>query len=216
MLAEGRYATRCGAVRVGGSPVFVQIMQGKVKDPELLDKQMDAWSRDFKPHATGFLGSTSGVDDNGNFIAIARFESEEAARKNSDRPEQGEWWQSMASAFDGDVDFTDCTEVDAMLGGGSDSAGFVQVMQGRAVDPDKMRGTAEQMEQELQKARPDILGGLAAWHGDRKFTQVIYFTSEESARKGEQEMPDDPTASEWENMIDGEMTFIDLREPRFD
>ena len=196
--------------------MFVQIMQGKVKDPELLDKQMDAWSRDFKPRATGFLGSTSGIDDNGNFIAIARFESEEAARKNSDRPEQSEWWQSMASAFDGDVDFTDCTEVDAMLGGGSDSAGFVQVMRGRAVDPDKMRGTAEHMEQELQKARPDILGGLAAWHGDRQFTQVIYFTSEDAARKGEEEMPDDPTASEWENMLDGEITFIDLREPRFD
>lgn len=196
--------------------MFVQIMQGKVKDAELLRKQMDVWERDYKPHAIGFLGSTSGIDDDGNFIAIARFESEEAARTNSERPEQGEWWESMTSAFDGDVEFTNCTEVDAMLGGGSDSAGFVQIMRGRAVDPDKMRGTAEQMEKELQKARPDILGGLAAWHGDRKFTQVIYFTSEDAARKGEQEMPDDPTASEWGSMIDGEITFIDLREPRFD
>ncbi|HUV48732.1 MAG: hypothetical protein WBC76_08990 [Actinomycetes bacterium] len=196
--------------------MFVQIMQGKVKDADLLDKQMDAWSRDFKPHATGFLGSTSGIDDNGNFIAIARFESEEAARKNSDRPEQGEWWEAMTSAFDGDVEFIDSTEVDAMFGGGSDSAGFVQIMQGRAVDPTVMRGTAEQMEKELQKARPDILGGLVAWHGDREFTQAIYFVSEQAARKGEQEMTDDPTASEWDTMLDGEITFIDLREPRFD
>jgi hypothetical protein len=195
--------------------MFVQIMQGKVKDAELLRKQWDVWERDCKPNAIGFLGATSGIDDNGNFIAIARFESEEAARKNSDRPEQGEWWESMTAAFDGDVEFTDCTEVDAMLGGGSDNAGFVQIMHGRAVDPDKMRGTAEQMEKELQKARPDILGGLAAWHGDREFTQVIYFTSEEAARKGEEQMSDDPTADEWDNMIDGEITFIDLREPLF-
>ncbi len=196
--------------------MFVQIMQGKVKDADLLLKQMDVWSHDYKPHATGFLGSTSGIDDNGNFIAIARFESEAAARENSDRPEQGEWWETVESTFDGEVTFTDCTEVDAMLGGGSDNAGFVQIMKGRAVDPDKMRGTAEQMEQELRKARPDILGGLAAWHGDREFTQVIYFTSEEAARSGEQEMSDDPTADEWDKMIDGEMTFIDLRKPRFD
>ena len=191
-------------------------MQGKVKDPDLLDEQMDAWSRDLKPHAKGFLGSTSGVDDSGNCIVIARFESEAAARENSDRPEQGEWWKTTAPAFDGEVTFTDSTEVDAMFGGGSDNAGFVQIMSGRAVDPATMRGTAEQMEAELQKARPDILGGLVAWHGDREFTQAIYFVTEDAARKGEQEMTDDPTASEWDNMLDGEITFIDLRDPRFD
>ena len=66
--------------------MFVQIMQGKVKDADLLDKQMDAWSRDFKPHATGFLGSTSGIDDNGNFIAIARFESGSPPSRSASRP----------------------------------------------------------------------------------------------------------------------------------
>ena len=191
-------------------------MQGKVKDPDLLGRQMDAWSRDLKPHAKGFLGSTSGVDKDGNCVVIARFESEAAARENSDRPEQGEWWKATSPAFDGEVTFTDSTEVDAMFGGGSDNAGFVQIMSGRAVDPATMRGTAEQMEAELQKARPDILGGLVAWHGEREFTQAIYFVTEEAARKGEQEMSDDPTASEWDTMLDGEITFIDLREPRFD
>ena len=33
-----------------------------------------------------------GMCDDGTFVALARFESAEAARRNSDRPEQGEWW----------------------------------------------------------------------------------------------------------------------------
>ncbi len=68
--------------------MFVQVIQGRAKDPAGLRKQFQAWDNELRPRATGFLGSTAGVSDDGEFIALARFESEEAARANSDSPEQ--------------------------------------------------------------------------------------------------------------------------------
>jgi hypothetical protein len=196
--------------------MFLQIIQGKVGDPDLLRRQIDSWRRDVKPGAVGFLGSTSGMTDDGQFIVMARFESEEAAHANSERAEQGAWWEATAPAFDGEPTFTDCPEVDIVLRGGSNDAGFVQVMQGRSVEPQALRAAGEAMEEELQKLRPDVLGGIVGWHGDRYFTQAMYFISEEAARKGESEMAGDPQAEDWDQMIEGEMSFLDLRDPAYD
>ena len=191
--------------------MFVQVMQGKVGDRELLDRQMTAWNRDVRPGAIGFLGSTGGISPDGQVIVIARFADEESARRNSARPEQSAWWEATAPAFGGDVTFHDCSQIDEMFSGGSDKAGFVQVMQGRAADPEKMREMGRSMEDELRSQRPDLLGGIVAWHGDREFTQVNYFTSEADARKGEAEMDEAP--GDWMALMDGPITFIDLPEP---
>src|SRR5215208_31029 len=131
--------------------MFVQIIEGQVRDADLMKQQMQAWKSEVKPGAQGFLGSTSGMTDDGRFIAIARFESEDAARRNSDRPEQDAWWKATEPAL-GSVSFTDCTEVDTFLNGGSDDAGFVQVMKGRATDPAKLREMGNQMEEEMKRA----------------------------------------------------------------
>ncbi len=196
--------------------MFAQIIQGKVRDADLLQKQMDRWREEIKPGAVGFLGSTGGVSADGEAIVIARFESADAAGTNSERPEQSSWWAETAPAFEGEPTFRDCDDVDLMFGGGSEMAGFVQVMQGRAVDPKAMRAAGQAMEADLRQRRSDILGGIVAWHGDREFTQVVYFSSEDDARKGEATMQDDSSSAEWEAMIDGPMTFIDLRRPMYD
>ena len=197
--------------------MFLQIIEGQVQDADLLTRQMDAWRAKVKPGAIGFLGSTGGITDDGRFIVIARFESEDAARKNGDRPEQDSWWKATEPAF-ASVAFTDCTEVDTFLGGGSDSAGFVQVMKGRALDPVKLREMGEQMESEMPKVRPDVIGGVVGWHGDRDFTQVVYFTTEAAARQGESAEVEggDTGQDDWSAMMDGEMSFIDLHDPMFD
>jgi hypothetical protein len=196
--------------------MFIQVIQGKVRDRDLMQRQIKEWRSKVKPIATGYLGSTGGISDDGTGIYMVRFESEEAARSNSDRPEQAQWWEATAPAFEGEPQFFDCKDVDVMFGGGSNDAKFVQIMQGRAVDRQKMRSMGQDMEKELQAARPDIIGGLVAWHDDRNFTQAIYFIDEDSARKGEQTMTDDPGSQEWESMIDGPMKFVDVRDPDFD
>ncbi|HVQ88447.1 MAG TPA: hypothetical protein VMT88_09715 [Actinomycetes bacterium] len=200
----------------GGTTVFMQIIQGKVRDKDLLQSQVERWRTDVKPGAKGYLGTTSGFTPDGQYVVLVRFESEDSARANSDRPEQGTWWGQTAAAFDGEPTFIDCATVDTMFGGGSNEAGFVQVMHGRAKDQEAMRTAGRSMEDELRGMRPDILGGIVGWHGDRNFVQAMYFISEDTARKGEQEMSNDPQMDDWGQMLDGEITFLDLPEPEFD
>jgi len=68
--------------------MFVQVIRGQATDPQELRGALDTWSEQLAPGAMGWLGSTAGVTDDGQFVGIARFESEDAARRNSDRPEQ--------------------------------------------------------------------------------------------------------------------------------
>ncbi len=197
--------------------MFVQVIQGKVSDPERYQRQTEAWQRDLKPGAVGYLGSTGGVTADGRGITIARFESEDAARANSERPEQGAWWAETAAAYDGEVTFHDCHDVDLLLGGGSNEAGFVQIIQGRAKDQEAMRRMAEEATTQLRDKRPDILGILVAWHGDDGgFTQVVYFESEKAARAQEEATADDELGREFMDSFDGPPTFFDLPEPQLD
>ena len=89
--------------------MFVQVFQGPVSDPAQVKTLFDRWVSELGPTADGWLGSTAGVTDDGTLVALARFESEEAARRNSDRPEQGAWWEGMAACFDGEPEFHDST-----------------------------------------------------------------------------------------------------------
>jgi hypothetical protein len=195
--------------------MYIQVIQGSVKDADLLNRQVEGWRQELKPGALGYLGATGGITPDGRSITLARFDSEAAARANSERPEQSAWWSETEKAYGDDVQFHDCKEVDVLLGGGSNEAGFVQVIQGRAKDQDQMRARTRELESMLRERRPDILGIVVGWHGDGSgFTQAVYFTSEQEAHQGEQE-----TESEREEMaalFDGPPTFFDLPEPDLD
>ena len=194
--------------------MFVQVIEGRVADADRLRQQLDRWLSDLSAGATGWLGATMGVADDGTFFGAVRFESQEAAKANSDRAEQGEWWEETKGCFEGDVTFLDCPDVDTFGAGGSDDAGFVQVMQGTG-DRERLLAEMSALEEPLRRARPDVIGGIAAWPGDGRFTQVVYFTSEEEARKGEQAEPS-PEDAEAMAKLGGLMQverFIDLRQP---
>lgn len=198
--------------------MFVQIIQGKVKDADLLGRQTERWRKELKPGATGYLGSTSGITPDGRSITLVRFESEQAARANSGRPEQGAWWNETAKAYEGEVIFHDCSEVDLVLGGGSNDAGFVQVIQGRSKDPARHRALTNGLDVRLRESRPDVLGMVAAWHADEAgaFTQAIYFRSEQEARQKEKETEGDEGRREVMSLIEGQPAFLDLAEPDLD
>lgn len=194
--------------------MFVQVIEGRVRDRDGVRAEMDRWMSELAPGATGWLGATAGVAEDGTFVAMVRFESEEAAQANSDRPEQGEWWEQVKTHFEGDVSFRNCPQADLFAGGGSDDAGFVQIIQGRA-DRDELSATAGEMEELLARVRPDLLGGVIAWPGDGTFVQSAFFTSEAEARKGEQAQPSPEDAAAFER-FGGAMQmerFIDLRDP---
>lgn len=196
--------------------MFVQIIKGKLADQDRLKAAIEQWERDLAPGATGWLGSTAGVTEDGMSIAIVRFESEEAAQRNSDRPEQGEWWAEASQAFDGDPTFVNGSDVFVDTVGDPNDAGFVQVMEGRGTDADRARELMSQDSDKWAEFRPDILGSLVANHGDGEFTMAIYFTSEEAAREGEKkEVPAElkATMDEMNSLMAGEPTFYDLKDP---
>ena len=113
--------------------MFVQVIQGGVKDPDGLRKSLDRWITDLAPNADGWHGTTGACSDN-LFIAVVRFASADAAKRNSESPEQGRWWAEVTSSLEGETHFADYDDVSLLGPGGSDDSGFVQVMQGRVVD----------------------------------------------------------------------------------
>ncbi len=195
--------------------MFVQVIKGKVSDPAAVRGAFDRWVRDLSPGATGWLGSTSGVTDDGTMITLARFDTEEHARRNSDRAEQGQWWAETEQLFDGDVTFADSVDVDTDLVADPDTAGFVQVMQGEVSDPDRARELMR-AEPNDRSARPDILGTVSVGHDGGRWTMAAYFTSESDARRAEAQPPPPEMAAlmeELQGMTVGEVSYYDLRDP---
>jgi hypothetical protein len=196
--------------------MFVQVIKGKTSQADALTGSFDRWKAELAPGATGWLGSTGGVTDDGTFIAVARFESEEAARANSSRPEQDAWWTETSELFDGEPTFQESTDVVADVNGDPDRAGFVQVMQGRGNDPERAKELMAQDADRWAELRPDVIGSLAIGHDGGGYTMVMYFTSEAEAREGErQELPPDLQAQmeEMNKLNIGEPEFYDLKNP---
>jgi hypothetical protein len=157
---------------------------------------------------------TSGVTADGEAVTLARFEDEESAAKNAARPEQTAWWQDMEKLFDGPVTFAGSSDVHLMLGGGSNDAGFVQVMEGTIADPEAATAFERASEDLLRQVRPDLIGSIRVNHGDGRFTEAAYFTSEADARKGEQEAPPDDVEGMTEYMENLKIErFLDLTDP---
>lgn len=197
--------------------MFVQVIQGKAKDAAGLRKQWERWDQELKPKSKGYLGSTAGVTPAGEFIAIARFEDEQSAKSNSDSSEQSAWWEETSQYLE-DPLFHDCTLVDLLYDGGSDSAGFVQVIQGKTKDVERSREIDRSMESGLKDIRPDVIGGIVAWHPENgRFTNAIYFTSEAEARAKEKESASSPEfekfMTEIQELSDGEPKYLDITDP---
>lgn len=196
--------------------MFVQVIEGRVKDPERVHSALDTWATQLASGATGWLGSTAGTTDDGKFIAVARFESEDAARANSDRPEQDRWWSETSQLFTDEPKFRDSTEVDLDMHGNPDTAGFVQIIEGHSRDLARSRELMTQSPEVWASFRPDVIGSLDVAYDDGDYTAVIYFTSEEEARQGEQKEPPPEVKRQMDEMNqleDGEPTFIDLKHP---
>lgn len=196
--------------------MFVQIMEGRVDDAEAMRRLMDRWNDELRPGAAGFVGTTGGVTADGRSIAIVRFDSKESAQANSARPEQGAWWTQMEACYDGEVTFTESEDVELFLGGGSDSAGFVQVMKVVGLDRSVMARLDAVMASVAPEARPELIGGMRIWTGPDRGYQVVYFTSEEAARAGEaaDAMADAaPEALEHLQALRSHTEFIDLTSP---
>lgn len=194
--------------------MFIQVMQGRCTRHEELRAVSDSWGRDIEAGA-GWLGGTFGFTDDDLFIGVIRFESREAAMANSARPETEAWAQKFMATFDGDVEFHDCDDVTSFLEGGSDSAGFVQVIQGTISDRSLINVLVAHSDS-LKQMRPEIIGGTFAVDADGGFTQTVAFTDEASARAGEGGDGPPPEVQEALGAMMASAQFYDLRSPWFE
>lgn len=195
--------------------MFVQIIEGKTNDASAVHRQLEEWERTLMPGAIGYLGSTGGCTEAGDCILMARFESRAAARRNSERPEQGEWWADTEACFTGPVTFHDTDDVDVMVHRDLDNAGFVQVMEGMVSDRTRATELEHEADPILMEMRPDLLGTVTAYFPERAFASVAYFTSEAEARAAESmDVPPDIAESiaEWQQVMNVER-YLDITDP---
>jgi len=194
--------------------MFVQVIEGRTSNPEGLRAQFDKWVAEIQPGAKGYVGTTGGVAGDGRVVVFARFESEAAARANSDRAEQGAWWADTEKLLD-DVEFSESNDVTQFLAGGSDDAGFVQIMKVAGVDRAKVEDGDRQFEPLAAEMRPDLIGGVRVWTAPDSMIEANYFTSEAEARKGEQMEPPPEVAegfAEYMAML-SKAEFVDFSDP---
>jgi hypothetical protein len=194
--------------------VFIQVVQGRCTREEELRALLDRWGEERGPQVRGWLGGTYGFTDDHEFLGIVRFESREVAMANSESPEQAAWAEQMMALMDGPVEFHDCDDVTLLMDGGSDEAGFVQVIRGKVDDVERAKAMMAGDATTLHEMRPDILGATMAIEDDGTFTETVFFTDEASARKGEQQEPPQEMREEMETLMAG-ARFYDLHQPWF-
>jgi hypothetical protein len=198
--------------------MFVQVIQGQVTDAEQAHAAFDRWMEELAPEATGWLGTTAGVTEDGRLIALARFDSADAARRNSESPAQDKWWHEFSSVLTGDATFHDTEDVMLDVHGEPDTAGFVQVMQGKGSNSERARELMASDPEEWAAFRPDVVASVAAMYGDGDYTMAMYFTSEADAREGEQKEPPEKLKAQMDelnSLAAGPPEFFDLKQPWF-
>jgi hypothetical protein len=196
--------------------VFIQILQGKCTRHDEMRAMADRWREELSEGAHGWLGGTYGFTDDDMFVGIVRFTDRAAAMANSERPEQGAWAEQMMALMDGPMEYHDCDDVTLMLNGGSDDAGFVQVIRGKIDDPERLKALMTDTDV-LHEARPEIIGATLAIEADGTFTETVSFTDEAAARSAEARdmdgVPEEVRATIQEAMANA--TFYDLHHPWF-
>lgn len=191
--------------------MYIQVISGTTDDEAGIRRLGSRWEAELSD-TPGWLGTTAGYSpQHRTFLIVVRFAEKAAARASARRAEHRAWWEELVKHFDDPPAVDDYTDETLYLGGGDDHAGFVQLMRGHTSD----RGALEVIGRELNASldRPDILGGLFAWHAEDhdRFLDVVYFTSEEDARAGETQMSD--LLQRWVELT-SDLEFFDIPQPR--
>ncbi|REF96006.1 hypothetical protein DFJ67_1971 [Asanoa ferruginea] len=196
--------------------MFVQITQGHVRGAEQVKAALDEWVRDVAPGAEGWLRTTSGVTDDGVFVSLVSFTDAASAHRNSDRPEQAQWWERTAPLFDGEVTFHDADNAVTDNPGDPDSAKFVQLVQGQGSDRVRALTVLVAETGKWAEIRPEVLGVTACTYGNGEYTVAVYFANERDARVGERKpLPADlaKALAEVQHLRVRQPSYLDLHTP---
>lgn len=171
---------------------FVQVIEAPVADAEQVRAVYHRWFDELAPDAEGWLTATAGITDDGEFVAVVQFASEEAARRNSQREAQDAWWNELSGHLAGEARFHESDEVAAFGENRSDDAGFVHLVRGRAVGLAGVTAlVAEHEHHHIHEHHLPVLGGMLATHGEERFTELVYYPSADEVRDADGRLPDE-------------------------
>lgn len=193
--------------------MYIQITEGHCTRQDEMRQLVDEACAALADRA-GWLGGTFGFTDDDRYVAVLRFESREAFEELNASEGAAEWMARAEELCDG-LQVHESEDVMMLLDGGSDDAGFVQIMHGRIADPDRFRHLAsDEMMTMLHRMRPEVIGATLAVEPDGTFIETVAFTDESSARRGEESnMPPEVAADLGAAMADVE--YLDLHKPWF-
>ncbi|HVE99358.1 MAG TPA: hypothetical protein VNA12_09275 [Mycobacteriales bacterium] len=148
----------------------------------------------------------AGVTDDGRLVALL-----DVPRARGDGDESPPWWADLGS-LDAVRPRPDlATEVSDFVSTIPARSGFAQVIRARVTDRPTFERVLAADAEWLAVARPEVLGGALAWHGPDRFTLVVCFTDEASARAGEAKNAESPGADIDALMLD--VSYAELRDP---
>ena len=194
--------------------MYIQTVQATCHQQDRMRRIVDDWSTEMADR-DGWLGGTYGFTDDGRFVGVVRYESAAAREQLMQEPASRAGWEAALACCEGDLESHQSEDVMMMLDGGSDDAGFVQVMRGHIGDAKRVEHLAsDEMTSMLHQARPEIIGATMVIEPDGTFVETIAFTDEASARRGErQAMPD--TVREDLQRAFADIEYADLHQPWF-
>jgi hypothetical protein len=191
--------------------MFSQVVQGRTNDPAAVRRAVRRWAQHRPSSAAGWPGSVAGVTQDGRFIAVVGFESEDDAVT---LPGPAGVWDAV---LEGEVTLTDGTRTDVFTPGDPARAGFVQVVQGQVTDLAAARRHKDALQEQLRVHLPCVLGAVTIEHDTNRFTRALYFSTEEEAREGERNVPAEVRRLDEQalTLLVGPLQFLDLQEPWF-
>ncbi|MDX6321075.1 MAG: hypothetical protein QOF52_933 [Propionibacteriaceae bacterium] len=169
--------------------MFVRVVRGPVADRESARTALQRCVERLSPESSGWLGTTAGVTEDGQLLALESFESEEAAHRTLD-PGGGGQWSTQNDLFTGNVIVRDSKAVLVIpLNGDLEDATFVRILEGRYRDPERARALMTVDLPAWATFAPHLLGGLVVDHAEGAYTTALYYTSEDAAREAEFNKP---------------------------
>src|SRR5215218_2267423 len=126
-------------------------MRGRVVDVPGARFELARWHQELGGATPGWQRFTAGVTDDGEAVAVLRLANEAAAMNGGGRPEHADWQASLDRRLAAPATWYDCPVVNVMKGGDDADAGFVQVVQGRLVDPIRLAAMRAEVERTLRE-----------------------------------------------------------------
>lgn len=193
--------------------MFVRTIRARVSVKPLLRNAWDHIAEALSGRP-GWCSAVAGIPQPHAFIASLEFTDGTSAAAALADPPVTRWLKEVENCLE-DIVVVDSSEGETLLSGPRQEARFLQIIEARTTDKERWIAINEAMQEVMRTHRPEVLAASIAWHGGDRFTETVYFTSEQEAREKEsREFPGGMVGlfGELMNLVE-DLTYTDVRAP---